>query len=233
MDTTEHPRELTAKQVAQICGVSERTPPRWCSRRATARPFLRQKRGRHYIWPAERLFDWLVAAGKDSEASRLRGYLDGLGERETVAPAPELPPLDLSADLAGGEMDIFLARDLIARMLVQGVQRLQSAGGYDVHTISRNVREMAETLRKLEIDALTVDEKLKRVVPVAFVRKLVGRILANARTNLLSLRYSMSQELAVLNTADEVEALLEARFTAALRELEQDFLTSAIEDYEP
>jgi len=230
-------RNLTARQVAKICGVTLRTTTRWCSRQnGNKDAFRRRKDGINYVWPAERLCDWLFAHDKQTEANRLQSYLDttptdsATTTEKTEASVPSAPPPQAFA-IPEGEMDIFATRDLIAKMLANGVAEMQKSRGRDLHAHAKTVRETAETLRKLELDALTVDEKLRNVVPISFVTKLVGRILSNARTNIMSLRYSMGPELAVMTSEDQIDAYLSSRFTAALRELESDFLTSAVEDY--
>ena len=248
-------KRLTADQVARICAVSLRTVKNWVAT-SHPRPFPRRKGPKGWLWDAVKLIEWLRIEGKDAEADRMVGFLGGIPERKL---APEASGNDKAvgefagreaaaarrlkrtgtaaldpADAAGDQpMDIFTTRDVIARMLVQAVARYTEASATQVQSESKTVRDTADILRNLEIDGIDVDAKLKRLIPIDLVERIVGRILAEARTNLQTLRYSLVEDLAAMTDAVAIADYLDNRFTAALRCLEASYLSAEIAAYMP
>lgn len=249
-------KRLTADQVARICAVSLRTVKNWVSSSHPS-PFPRRKGPKGWLWDAASLVEWLRASGKDAEADRMVGYLGGIPEkkpaadpvgnaksvnefsRREAAAARRLQQTGTAAidpaDALGpaADMDIFATRNVIARMLVQAVARYTEASATQVQSESKTVRDTADTLRKLELDGIEVDARLKRLIPMELVEKIVGRILAEARTNLQTLRHSMVQDLAAITDTEEVSAYLDKQFTAALRCLEASYLAAEVSAYMP
>ena len=223
-----NPQYLSEKEAATACGVTSRTFRRWV---AADKEIPRERDGKRYRYPISALAEWLAQTGRLEEAGLLQGG------RQQAKPAKATrrkkqakQPVERVEQ--PGEMDIFAARNLIARMLVGSVEELNECKGRELFAASKTVRETAEALRKLELDCLTVDEKLKNVLPVSFALKLLGRILSNTRTNIMSLRYSMAQDLAAMDSETAIDEYLQARFAGAMRELETSFLSDELRDFE-
>jgi len=226
-------RYLTIDQAAEACGVGSREAAKWVSRKNPDR-FKRTRRNGKAWWRADKLIEWLSAKGWDDKASAVAAWcVANAGEPVPARkPRPRRRSVVARAVPEGG-MDIFATRDVIAGMLVDTVAGYRGATSLEIAASGKAVRDTADVLRKLEMDCLDVDERLRRVIPIEFVEKIVGRILSEARTNLQTLRHTMAVDLAAMSDVDEIGAFLDDRFTAALRALESSYLTAEVSEYLP
>ncbi|NOY81938.1 MAG: helix-turn-helix domain-containing protein [Kiritimatiellaeota bacterium] len=230
---------LTAAEVAKICGVSERTVKNWAGKKTPNR-FKRVKRGTRYFWPAAKLVTWLTECGKQDAAARVAGFVAAIPTPKKEKPGPiekyvasqeqQSPPSPSAPenvateagllDPPGGDgFDIFRARDVCARMLVQAVERFRVANGPMAQIESKNVREYIEQLRKLELACVELDERLERVIPVSQARRILGQACAKIRTDMQGIKYRVADDLAAASEPTAVVEILGPAIDDALRHL--------------
>ena len=226
-------RYLTIEQAAAAAGVSTREAARWVAK-ATANRFRRTKRQGRYWFRADIFIAWLQERDWPERAAQVEAWCvaNAGGELPAPPPKPRRATRRLPA-MPPGDMDIFRTRDLIAGMLVDNVAAYRTATAAEIAASSKAVRELADLQRKLEIDCLEVDAKLHRVIPMAAVEKIVGRMLSEARTNLQTLRYAMVDDLAAMTDRDAIAKYLDDRFAASLRSLEESYLAAEVAAYLP
>lgn len=226
-------RYLTLAQVAEATGVGTREVAKWVSRRNPNR-FRRTKRQGRYWWRADALIEWLTGRGWQDKADAVAQWC--VASAGTEVSRRRKPPARQSRRTAvapPGGMDIFATRDVIAGMLVDTVAGYRGATALEIASSGKAVRDTADILRKIELDCLDVDQRLRRVIPLDYVERIVGRILAEARTNLQTLRYGMVEDLAAMTDTAAISAYLDDRFAASLRALEASYLAAQVDDYRP
>jgi hypothetical protein len=242
------PRKLVSGQVAAICGVTDRTVRNWCSKKQHKQPFKRIPNGHRYLWDAAKLLEWLTNEGKHQEALRVKGYIDSLERSDPVAeavqtfaeaaaadPPPPRSPSAPSPHVSDNpeDMDIFQALGGAARLVQDTTTAYADAGPRDKLLIAKSLKELLETYLKVDREAFDRDQHLRPKIELPDACKVLGQALSTARTNLMSLCWSISQELAVMDDAAAISDYLQRQFTSALRTLEQRFLQAKIEEYLP
>lgn len=223
---------LTLRQVSEAVGLSSRQVEKWPAK-ATPNRFRRTKRQGRYWWRADALIAWLSERGLDDKAARLEAWCVANAGTDVPRQKPARRRAPRKTAAPAGSMDIFATRDVIAGMLVDTVAGYRGATALEIASSGKAVRDTADILRKIELDCLDVDQRLRRVIPVDMVEQIVGRILSEARTNLQTLRYSLVEDLAAMTDTAEISAYLDDRFTAALRALEASYLAAEIAAYMP
>lgn len=223
---------LTTRQVADAVSLSTRQVEKWPAK-ATPNRFRRTKRQGRFWWRADALIEWLTERGYTERAASLEAWCVANAGAEVPRQKPARRKTARKATVPTGGMDIFATRDVIAGMLVDTIDAYRGATSLEIASSGKAVRDTADILRKIELDCIEIDLKLKRLMPVNLVEQIVGRILSEARTNLQTLRYSMVEDLAAMSDTAAIGAYLEDRFTAALRCLEATYLTAQVAEYMP
>jgi hypothetical protein len=229
------PRKLSSTQVAAITGVTDRTVRNWCSKKHQQHPFKRQPDGRRYLWDAGKLFDWLIDQGKNSEAVRLQGYMESLEKPDprATAVAEFAEAATPRATVPASDISIFEARDQAAQLVQDTTAAYAGAAPRDKLLIAKSLKELLETFLKVDREAFERDQRLRPKVELSDALKIIGQAMSTARTNLMSLCFSLPAELATLDDPAVISDYLQRQFVSALRTLEQKFLTAKVEDYLP
>lgn len=131
---------------------------------------------------------------------------------------------DTSAADNGGPVqvwDIFGVRDQTARMYTTAVQMFVTAPAGEQIALQKNALAVADLLRKLELDAIEVAKQMRLVILVADAERLIGRICARVKHDLMNLPHSLAADLAEMANPTDIAKLLDARVTDALRHLSE------------
>lgn len=246
---------LMAKEIARICGVSERTLRLWVGP-GHPRPFKRHRRGSRYYFDPGEFAAWLAENEKHDELARLNGYLASLrdeqpppprddvkrsidgferGQRRKLAKAnreAQAALLGVATAASGsgqpksgmdpaqpGSWDIFSVRDNTAQMYTQAVRMFVGAPRGEKIAHAKNANAVADLLRKLELDCIEVAKQMRLVILVSDAEKLIGRICARVKHDLMNLPHACAADLADMSDAGQITAYLESRVTDALRHL--------------
>lgn len=219
-------RYLTIAEVSQATGITPREVARWVAKANPRRFRGRVRRAGRLYWRADALVEWLNETGRPQHAERVQSYCVAT-PGQSLPQKPRKPRARAKAP-AGAPADIFVAKEHVGRLFMEAV----SVASGDANA-TRQAAAMGDLLRKLELDCLEVDERLRRVIPMAAVEKIVGRMLSEARTNLQTLRYSMVDDLAAMTDKAQLARYLDDRFSASLRSLEEGYLAAEVAAYLP
>jgi DNA-binding transcriptional MerR regulator len=231
---------LGSTALARICGVSARTVRNWL---AHDPPVPSVRRGRRHTFDPVQVRSWLTAHDKREPLSRISAYLASLEpdsrpdksaedaraeayarqlkrKNAAAARAAKQEAHEIEADRASRTTwNIFKVRDTTAKLYAEAVRMYIKAPTAEKLAHQRNVNTAADTLRKLELDCISVAREMGAVITVADAARVIGAISATVKRRMLALPESVAADLAALDTEAEVSAFLADRITEALREL--------------
>lgn len=154
---------------------------------------------------------------KRADEKELARELGVSGKRK--AAAPTLPTNgDLPAQ-TDSDWDIFAIRDTTARMYTEAVKMFTTALPGEKIAHQKNANAAADLMRKLELDCIAVAKEMRLVMLMADLEKLFGAMCSRVKHDLMNLPHAVADDLAALNSADEIAQCLEERITDALRHL--------------
>lgn len=144
-------------------------------------------------------------------------------------PAPATPTAPAAAPAS---WDIFAVRDNTARMYTQAVRMFVGAPHGEKIAHQKNANACADLLRKLELDCIEVAKQMRIVILVSDAERLVGRICARVKHDLMNLPHASAADLAAMTDPAQITAYLDERVTDALRHLADGLKTMETDDDE-
>lgn len=177
----------------------------------------------------------MADAARQAMASEL-GAADAPPQSDEAPPAPPAadsrpaPPAAPSPAPQPASWDIFSVRDNTARMYTQAVRMFVGAPAGEKIAYQKNATAVADMLRKLELDCIEVAKQMRLVILVSDAERLVGRICARVKHDLMNLPHASAADLAAMTDPAAVTRYLDERVTDALRHLADGLKTMETDD---
>jgi len=240
---------LSTPQLAKVCGVSTRAVRNWLTEDT---PIPSTRRGRRHVFAPAAVALWLKDRGKNEPLRRMAAFLDELEtpqedtrSREDAAadafaeeadkPLVKTPRNPAQADAVGSldEYTLHAVKSATARQYAQGMRDIQTATAIQLPGIQKILIALADLLRKLEIDCISVAREMGHVMLVSDVAQVIGEVLAQTKHELLHSRDSMVADLGTLQGEDQIRDYLDHRHMDLLRHLQTAFQKIAARTEKP
>jgi hypothetical protein len=216
--------KLTAKELGDIVNCSEKSIKMW--RKGNDSHY--RKEGRFYFYEPNEVLSFLIETDKEVYALRLQEWMEEnklTEDDEKPSGTSKNNQTEETFDINVEDLNLFGVKELIAKLLASAAQRLNNVSGSKVSFETNNVTKLADQLRKLELDAIEIDKKLKQVVLISDAKKWIGEVFTKVKTDLRSMGPSIADEIASVTGFDDpnrISNVISEKVNDALRHLSKD-----------
>ena len=230
--------KLKTKQLGEVLGVKECTIKDWRADNSYKKSKISAVDGKAMRYDLAKLQIWLAQTGRMEYAERLLAYMKNKPgkpkkaisqpktKKEKEVKPEKLPdPPPPSKSLPKKAFDIFQATEDVGRLFQVTKNRLAlklNSGDPQITAETTSLSKFATEYRNMTQACIEIDKDLKKVVLTTDVEKWMGRIFSKVKTDMLSLPYSVADQLAGLTNPDEIAKLLRVKIEDALRHLASD-----------
>lgn len=227
-------KEVSAKELSKITGVSERKLRDW---KADGMPCTPNKKGTRFTYNVADVLVWYEPrAAKPNQLdilARIETYVYGCGEEEPQKPQEQTKKskqpskksakntFSFSSD--SEEVDTFGARQIVGQLLHAAADRLMECDPKFVMMETNTISKLTDQIRKSDLACIELDKVLKNIVPINQVYHWIQRALMKAKNDLSALPFAVADDLAVIDNPEEIAALLKEKINDALRHLAKEF----------
>jgi hypothetical protein len=223
---------INTDELSRLIGIEPRRIKDW---RRLGMPYRSAKYGSQCKYSPVECYQWMMSAKHFAQAANLKKYMDFPPyEKTQMLKPPENNTVktvldgdetdDAVAKISDEELDRFTIYDskrLLAKILIEAEDGFKKSSTAEKAAAATVIKTISEIFRKTEVDCIDIDRTLKKLMPVEEAKKYIYNIFNRVRTDLRTLPFALSNELAAATASEPqiIVAIIKPKIDDALRHL--------------